>query len=850
MDIASWPWLNPIMRFGFLARCGLFALPTLLFGQGVTAPVVVTEPVSVTAYVGETATLTTVLDGTAPISVQWYKNAVAVGGATATTLTLTAVVEADAGVYSLVATNAFGTATTQPVAILVLKRAQSITFAPAATNVVAGSGVVLNATASSGLAVTYELISGAATLTGNVVTGSGGTVVVRAAQFGNATFAAATSVEATFNFVAGGLTPFITSPPLDQTVTAGGSVTFRGTAIGTPAPTYQWQKDGAVLPGATSATLTLAATTLADAGRYTLTATNVIGSSTASATLTVRAAPVITTGPVNEAVFAGDRATLTVSVTGFPTPTFQWRRNGTIVTGATGATLTLPSAIATDAGTYTVTVTNALGTVTSEPATLTVTTRDFSGVYFGQFSGVDGEFVLYVRADRTAVFLGTLPARQAGLAATNLRVELAGGFSQATTALGGNPPTAVTLRGTLDETTGALTGTLAEFGLTLTGSRSERSGPAAALAGYYPIALIGSASGRGQAIVAPNGQVFVLTAAGPTLDSARGILDAAGRLTATTPTQATLDFVFASGTVRGTVRTSTGTTGTIAGVIDSLVGTEHLANLSIRTTTSPGAGTLITGFVIAGTSAKQVLIRAAGPALAGAPFNVAGALADPTIQVFRGATAVGQNDDWGTPVANVAAITAAATRAGAFPFRAGSGDAALVSTLTPGAYTVVVAGGTGNVLAEIYEVLQNNEAPGARRVVNVSARGVVSPATPFISGFVISGPGPQRVLIRGIGPTLAAAPFNVAGALPNPQLSLFRGATAVKTNDDWFRDPEAALVREASVRAGAFALGNTSLDSAMLVYLEPGPYTVQVSPPANAPNSTGLVLIEVYEAAP
>ena len=95
MDIASWPWLNPIMRSGFLALCGLFALPALLLGQGAPAPVVVTEPVGVTAYVGETATLTTALDGTAPISVQWYKNAVAVSGATATTLTVTAVVEAD-----------------------------------------------------------------------------------------------------------------------------------------------------------------------------------------------------------------------------------------------------------------------------------------------------------------------------------------------------------------------------------------------------------------------------------------------------------------------------------------------------------------------------------------------------------------------------------------------------------------------------------------------------------------------------------------------------------------------------------------------------------------------------------
>lgn len=848
MDIASWPWLNPIMRSGFLALCGLLALPALLLGQGALPPVIVSEPVGLTAYLGEPATLTTVLDGTAPISVQWYKNNVALSGATSPTLTLPSAADSDTGVYFLVATNAFGTAQTLPVAIFVTKRPQTITFAPATTTLVAGSGVVLNATASSSLPVTYTLVSGAANLNGTILTGTGGAVVVRASQAGNATIAAAPAVEVTFTFVSGSLSPFITSPPVDQTVTAGASVTFRGSAIGSPAPTYQWQKNGTVLPGATSPTLTLPTAALTDAGRYTLTATNASGTSTASATLTVRAAPVITVAPGNQTVFAGDRVTFAVEVTGYPAPTFQWRRNGTVLPGATAATLTLASALAADAGGYTVTATNALGSATSEPATLTVTTRDFSGVYFGRFAGSsEGDFVLQVRADRSAVFLGTLPARSTGMAVTNLRIDLAGGFTLSATTLTGAP---VTLQGTLDDVTGAATGTLAELGATFSGQRTDATGPAAALAGYYPVALIGSAAGRGHAIVAPNGQVFVLTAAGTSLDAARGTLDASGRLSATTGTQAVLDVVFANSAVRGTVRTPTGTTGTIAGVSDTLAGREHLANLSIRTATGPGPATLITGFVVTGTTPKQVLIRAAGPALAAAPFNVAGALDDPTIQVFRGTTAVGQNDDWGAPAANAAAITAAATRAGAFPFRAGSGDAALLSTLAPGSYTVVVAGGTGTVLAEVYEVLQNNEVPGAQRLANVSARGAVTPATPFIAGFVISGPGPQRVLIRGVGPSLAGAPFNVLGALPNPQLTLFRGSTVVKTNDDWFRDPEAALIREATVRSGGFALGANSLDAAMLLYLEPGAYTAQVTPPANAPNATGVVLLEVYESAP
>ena len=132
-----------------------------------------------------------------------------------------------------------------------------------------------------------------------------------------------------------------------------------------------------------------------------------------------------------------------------------------------------------------------------------------------------------------------------------------------------------------------------------------------------------------------------------------------------------------------------------------------------------------------------------------------------------------------------------------------------LTTLAPGPYSVAIGGGTGIVLAEIYEVLENNEAAGARRLVNVSARGFVSPATPFIAGFVITGNTPQRVLIRGVGPTLAASPFNVAGVLPNPQLTLFRGAAAIKTNDDWFRDPESALIRDTAVRFGRLRSGPT-----------------------------------------
>jgi hypothetical protein len=328
-------------------------------------------------------------------------------------------------------------------------------------------------------------------------------------------------------------------------------------------------------------------------------------------------------------------------------------------------------------------------------------------------------------------------------------------------------------------------------------------------------------------------------------------LGANGQLVATTALQVVVTLSFTDGALRGTVRPPTGAAASIAGAIESLAGREHLLNLSVRGVTTPAAP-MITGFAIGGTVAKQVLIRAAGPALTRPPFNVAGGLADPTLQLFRVNTVVGQNDNWSAPAASGAALTAAASRVGAFPFTANSADAALLTTLQPGVYSARIEGGTGVVLAEIYEVPVADEVPGARRLVNVSTIGIVAPDLPLIAGFVISGTAPQRLLIRAAGPALAAAPFNVAGTLPNPQITLFRGTTAVRTNDDWFRDPEAALVRDAATRARAFAFGNQSLDAALLVYLEPGAYTAVVAPPAGTPvaQATGIALVEIYESNP
>lgn len=874
------------------------------------APVFTSQPSSVTVDPGAAATLAAVVSAFPAASYQWRKDGAALPGATSPTLTIAQASGSDAGSYVLVATNSLGSATSTAATLSLVKSAQTIAFETNNDPRPIGSTITLTAVASSGLPVQYALVSGAASLSGSRLIGNGATVVVRASQPGNASIGAATPVERTFTFTPVGVAPFLTSAPYDQTVAAGTAVTFFASALGTPAPTYQWQKNGAPIAGATKSALTIASATLDDAANYTVVARNASGSASASARLTVNAAPAIGTSPTDRAVYAGDAVSFTVAATGFPAPTFQWRRNGSALAGATSATLTLPAVRTADAGRYDVVVTNPLGSATSTAATLTVNVHDFSGDYFGRFAGAEGSFVLHVRTDGTAVFLGFLPGSRTGFATIDVRVDSSGGFALPFTALtadvgrqaaeggrltaDGGPteaktesalsaigpppsavgasspldttpaveppsiaPLAVTLRGAINDAAGTLSATLAEMALSLNGTRTARIGGATAQAGFYQASLVGSATGRSYVVVAPDGQAFALTSGNGAVDGASGMLTSAGRLTVTTAAQAALDLGFTGGALSGTVRDAGGVTTTLAGAVEGLAGTEHLVNLSVRSLTGPNAATLVTGFYVTGAT-KQLLIRASGPALTLPPLNVTGVLPDPALQVLRDGRVVAQNDDWNTPVANGTAVSAAVARVGAFPFRPGSADAALVAQLAPGAYTMQVLGdatgpnASGVVLAEIYEVLDASEPAGARRLVNLSARGIARPGDPLIAGFAIGGTAPQRVLIRGVGPTLALPPINLAGTLANPQLTLFRGATAIKSNDDWFRDPNAPLIRDTATKVGAFALGATSLDAALLLYLEPGVYTAQVTGPSNTtgPAGTGAALVEVYEVQP
>ena len=133
-------------------------------------------------------------------------------------------------------------------------------------------------------------------------------------------------------------------------------------------------------------------------------------------------------------------------------------------------------------------------------------------------------------------------------------------------------------------------------------------------------------------------------------------------------------------------------------------GKSSLINISSKGFVGTGGNVLIDGFVINGSAPQTVLVRASGPALAAAPFNIAGSLPDPKLQLYSGGTVIGENAGWG----GSAQITSAAATVAAFPWSSPtSNDSALLMTLTPGAYTAIVSGAsedTGVSILEVYAV--------------------------------------------------------------------------------------------------------------------------------------------------
>lgn len=263
-------------------------------------------------------------------------------------------------------------------------------------------------------------------------------------------------------------------------------------------------------------------------------------------------------------------------------------------------------------------------------------------------------------------------------------------------------------------------------------------------------------------------------------------------------------------------------------------GPSTLINLSVRAQGGAGEDTLIAGFVVRDGN-KDVLVRAIGPGLK--TFGVSDSFGDPRLELSTASgVTLAYNDDWLPRETEMIGA-----RVGAFTLPAGSRDAALVGNTRSGGHLATVTGressDRGNVLLELYDA----GGPGA--LTNVSARARISPQTgPLIAGFVVRGPAALTVLIRAIGPSLAA--FGVRDALAAPRLTLVKDGATLQVNTAWASAPNALEIWSAGRATGAFALPAGSADSALLATLPPGGYTAIVSA---ADEGSGVALIEVYE---
>jgi hypothetical protein len=453
--------------------------------------------------------------------------------------------------------------------------------------------------------------------------------------------------------------PAIFQQAVSQSVSIGSGATFSVIATGIPAPTYQWNLNGNPIAGATAASYSIASVAAGDAGSYTVTVTNSLGTVTSdAATLTVTsnvAAPAFASQPLSQVIVGGTTVVFHAPAIGLPAPTYQWSFNGNPlsngggVSDATGSTLVINGATAANAGTYTCTASNSSGSIESNPATLQVTaTNDI-----GRLINI---------SCRAQVGTGS------NILIAGFAVGGVGTSGMESLLIRGSGPALVPL---------GVSGELSDPSLQLFSGSTQLG----VNNGWGGSGLIGSTASAVGAFPWTDSQSH---------DAA--LLESLG-----------------AGSYTAQIDGQTGDTGVaLVEVYDATPagtftpGSPRLVNISARVQVGTGANILIAGFVIGGSTSKTVLIRASGPALV--PFNVAGTLADPQLELHSSGTLLASNNGWGgdTEIANAAASV------GAFAWNdPSSNDSAILVTLTPGAYTAEVSGASGDkgvALVEVYEI--------------------------------------------------------------------------------------------------------------------------------------------------
>ncbi|PYJ86683.1 MAG: hypothetical protein DME70_07730 [Verrucomicrobia bacterium] len=262
-----------------------------------------------------------------------------------------------------------------------------------------------------------------------------------------------------------------------------------------------------------------------------------------------------------------------------------------------------------------------------------------------------------------------------------------------------------------------------------------------------------------------------------------------------------------------------------------------LRNISTRAQVLTGDNVLIGGFIVTGTQPKNVIVRAIGPSLKSGGQPVPGAMQDPTLELHNSNSVIATNDNWKIDDQTQQSQQAQIEATGVAP--TDDRESALVRTLSPGNYTVVLRGknnGTGIAVVEFYDL---DSTAANSKLGNISSRGLVQTGDNVMIGGFVAGPNsaaPCDVLIRGIGPSLSGS--HVPNPLQDPTLELHDGnGNKIAFNDNWTDS------QQSDIQATGLAPSDGRESAIFISELAPGPYTAIL---AGKNNTTGIGLVEIY----
>ncbi len=571
--------------------------------------------------------------------------------------------------------------------------------------------------------------------------------------------------------------------------------------------------------------------------------------------------PQITGQPQGRTVVAGASTSFTVGATG-TSLSYQWLKNGAAISGATSATYTIASVATGDAGTYSVIVSNALGSVTSGGAVLTVTppvappaivtqpvsqsvTVGDSVSFSVRATGGGTLFYTWFRdgsplnLSNTAsnITLSSVQATQAGVYTVQV-FNSAGSVMSAPATLTvrvPHPPVIASVSGgggvvpgakfTLSaNVTSALPVTYqwSKDGLQISGATSASFTVAAAQpadSGRYTVAVT-NADGA----VAAEAEVTVTTPVVITRQPVSVTVNVGNavvfRVEVANPTDPSLSYYWEKDGQTLWDPFNPDSNNTRAEFVVPAARLADAGNYVVR------IGNAI-GVVESVPAVLTVLPPPTPPAIAAQPAAQNVALGESLALTVNAAGA--QSYQWQK---NGIAIPGA------------TGSTYAIAAATPdtaGDYTVVLTNAAGSVVSNVATVTMNYS-----RLANLSARGYVPPGGALTPGFVMrDDQAAKSILIRGVGPTLGD--FGVATPLANPKLELIASgaSAALEANDDW---GGTAPLADAFARVGAFALAATSADAAVTRSMVAGVYTARVT--SSDPAASGIALAEIYDTAP